>query len=260
VGPQVALGCLNFVSGLGAILTSELNEYMGSPKSMAWCLGLYLLGMANVALSDGIKSLLFGRIVTGLGVGIGIAVCPQYIAEISPTGKSEPPPETLAQPPSAGKRTHWRPPSRRAKQAFYELEEQPPHCGVAPSRPTLVLSHTDNSPLVAKDEQPRSALTLPPRALESVSSVSAPLTNAVSSSHLHLCWVAFAARRAPWGAGGVLRGVAERGLAPGLRLLARVLRDAAGIRVAHHDRRGAASGAAVLRGHLLPAAEPALVV
>jgi MFS family permease len=100
VGPQVALGCLNFVSGLGAILTSELNEYMGSPKSMAWCLGLYLLGMANVALSDGIKSLLFGRIVTGLGVGIGIAVCPQYIAEISPTGKSEPPPETLAQPRS----------------------------------------------------------------------------------------------------------------------------------------------------------------
>ena len=83
---EVALGCLNFVSGLGAILTSELNEYMGSPKSMAWCLGLYVLGMANVALADGIKSLLFGRVVTGLGVGIGIAVCPQYIAEISPTG------------------------------------------------------------------------------------------------------------------------------------------------------------------------------
>jgi len=82
---EVALGCLNFVSGLGAILTSELNEYMGSPKSMAWCLGLYVLGMANVALADGIKSLLFGRVVTGLGVGIGIAVCPQYIAEISPT-------------------------------------------------------------------------------------------------------------------------------------------------------------------------------
>jgi MFS family permease len=87
---EVALGCLNFVSGVGAILTSELIEFMGSPKSMAWCLGLYILGMANVAVADGIKSLLFGRIVTGLGVGIGIAVCPQYIAEISPTGACAP--------------------------------------------------------------------------------------------------------------------------------------------------------------------------
>jgi MFS family permease len=42
--------------------------------------------MTTIALAFSFEALLVGRLIVGVGVGMGFSVCPQYIAEISPTG------------------------------------------------------------------------------------------------------------------------------------------------------------------------------
>ena len=41
-------------------------------------------GMLVIAASYSFAQVFVGRVVCGLGVGLGFAICPQYIAEISP--------------------------------------------------------------------------------------------------------------------------------------------------------------------------------
>eukprot|EP00959_Pyramimonas_sp_CCMP1952_P051355 1073211-Pyramimonas_sp.AAC.1 len=82
---EIAIGCLNFVSGIGALCTCYLNERIGSAMTILWSLLLYIVGMSTIALAQSFDAVLIGRIIVGFGVGMGFSVCPQYIAEISPT-------------------------------------------------------------------------------------------------------------------------------------------------------------------------------
>ena len=45
---------------------------------------LYAVGMLVIAASHSFAMVFLGRLIVGLGVGLGFAICPQYIAEISP--------------------------------------------------------------------------------------------------------------------------------------------------------------------------------
>mmetsp|Transcript_22750 Transcript_22750/g.31713 ORF Transcript_22750/g.31713 Transcript_22750/m.31713 type:complete len:542 (+) Transcript_22750:174-1799(+) len=82
---EISVGCLNFVSGFGSLLSSPITELLGCPRAMGVSLSLYSLGMLIVTLAFSFESLFAGRLITGLGVGIGFAVCPQYVAELSPS-------------------------------------------------------------------------------------------------------------------------------------------------------------------------------
>ena len=81
---EVAVGCLNFISAIGAIGGGVVYNRHGAVKCVKFAMVLYAIGMFVIALSGSFASVFFGRLVCGLGVGLGFAICPQYIAEISP--------------------------------------------------------------------------------------------------------------------------------------------------------------------------------
>lgn len=76
----VALGA----SGIGGILFGYLSDRYGRKRVMTWTIGLYSLGTALCALSTGPISLLFFRLLTGLGVGGEWAVGHALLQEASP--------------------------------------------------------------------------------------------------------------------------------------------------------------------------------
>jgi sugar porter (SP) family MFS transporter len=81
---EVAVGCLNFISAVGALGAGVVYHKQGAVKCVKFAVVLYAVGMFIIALSGSFSSVFFGRLVCGLGVGLGFAICPQYIAEISP--------------------------------------------------------------------------------------------------------------------------------------------------------------------------------
>ena len=81
---EIAVGCLNFVSAAGAIGGGDLYNRLGAVKCVRIAVILYALGMLIIAASYSFAQVFVGRVVCGLGVGLGFAICPQYIAEISP--------------------------------------------------------------------------------------------------------------------------------------------------------------------------------
>jgi MFS family permease len=81
---EVAVGSLNFVSAVGAIVGGMLYNNLGAVKCTRVAVALYAAGMLLIASSFSFAQVFAGRVVCGLGVGLGFAICPQYIAEISP--------------------------------------------------------------------------------------------------------------------------------------------------------------------------------
>lgn len=81
---EVAVGCLNFISAVGAIGGGVVYNKHGAVRCVKFAVVLYAIGMFVIAVSGSFTSVFFGRLVCGLGVGLGFAICPQYIAEISP--------------------------------------------------------------------------------------------------------------------------------------------------------------------------------
>lgn len=76
----IALGA----SGIGGILFGYLSDRFGRKRAMTWTIGLYSIGTALCALSVGHWSLLFFRLLTGLGVGGEWAVGHALVQEASP--------------------------------------------------------------------------------------------------------------------------------------------------------------------------------
>jgi MFS family permease len=81
---RYAAGCLNFVSAAGAIGGGVLYNRHGAVKCVRIAVVLYAVGMLLIAAAYSFAQVFAGRVVCGLGVGLGFAICPQYIAEISP--------------------------------------------------------------------------------------------------------------------------------------------------------------------------------
>ena len=81
---EIAVGCLNFVSAAGAISGGTMYNKLGAVKCVKIAVVLYAVGMLVIAASHSFAMVFLGRLIVGLGVGLGFAICPQYIAEISP--------------------------------------------------------------------------------------------------------------------------------------------------------------------------------
>ena len=82
----VLLGVALGGSGVGGILFGWLSDVYGRKAIMTWTILLYSLGTAATAFAVGPTSLLFCRLVTGLGVGGEWAVGHALLAEWSPSG------------------------------------------------------------------------------------------------------------------------------------------------------------------------------
>ena len=81
---EIAVGCLNFVSAAGSISGGTMYNKLGAVKCVKIAVVLYAIGMLVIAASYSFGMVFVGRLIVGLGVGLGFAICPQYIAEISP--------------------------------------------------------------------------------------------------------------------------------------------------------------------------------
>ena len=84
---EVAMGSLNFVAAFGAILGGRVADQKGRKPTISLCCWLFLVGTACMALAPGFWSLLLGRIVTGIGVGVSFVVAPVFISEVAPSDR-----------------------------------------------------------------------------------------------------------------------------------------------------------------------------
>lgn len=78
------LGIVLGGSGLGGILFGYLSDRYGRRNVMTWTILLYSIGTALTALSTGFWTVLFFRLITGLGVGGEWAVGHALLAESTP--------------------------------------------------------------------------------------------------------------------------------------------------------------------------------
>jgi MFS family permease len=84
--PQVGLvmGSLQFVSIFGLFIAGYVSDTYGRTRALLLAATLFFLGGVVLMCSAGFYSLLAGRFIKGLALGIGVSVDPLYISEISP--------------------------------------------------------------------------------------------------------------------------------------------------------------------------------
>ena len=81
---EIFVGCINFWAMFGAMFAQYFSDGCGRRFTfMAAAIG-FIVGIFIMTLSNSYEILLFGRAFVGLGLGVGLAVDPMYIAEISP--------------------------------------------------------------------------------------------------------------------------------------------------------------------------------
>ena len=84
VQKELAMGSLNFVAALGALLGGKVaNE--GRKYAVKLCCWIFVVGTLLMAAAPNYEFLLLGRVVTGMGVGVSFVVAPIYLAEVAPT-------------------------------------------------------------------------------------------------------------------------------------------------------------------------------
>ena len=82
---EVAMGSLNFVAAAGALLGGRVANEKGRKPTVRVCTWLFIVGTILMAIAPGYWTLLLGRIVTGMGVGVSFVVAPIYLSEVAPT-------------------------------------------------------------------------------------------------------------------------------------------------------------------------------
>lgn len=81
---EIFVGSLNFFAIFGAFLSNVFSDRYGRRQTFIMAAIGFIFGIIVESLAPSFGVLIFGRIFVGLGVGIGIAVDPVYISEISP--------------------------------------------------------------------------------------------------------------------------------------------------------------------------------
>jgi MFS family permease len=81
---ELFLGSLNFWTIFGALCSPYLTDRYGRTTTFGMAAIGFLVGIWVMILSPSFEYLMVGRMIVGLAVGVGEAVDPMYIAEISP--------------------------------------------------------------------------------------------------------------------------------------------------------------------------------
>lgn len=71
VEKELAMGSLNFVAALGALLGGTIADKSGRKATLKACGWIFIVGAALMTCAQNFTMLLLGRIFTGLGVGVG---------------------------------------------------------------------------------------------------------------------------------------------------------------------------------------------
>ena len=81
---ELFLGSINFWSILGALLSPLVTDRYGRRATFVAAAIGFLLGVAIMSTAISFEILMVGRFFVGVGVGVGEAVDPMYIAEMAP--------------------------------------------------------------------------------------------------------------------------------------------------------------------------------
>jgi sugar porter (SP) family MFS transporter len=84
VQQEVLVGCLGFISLLGSLAAGRTSDAIGRRWTIGLAAAVFQGGAVIMALAPSFGLLMAGRLLAGIGIGIGIMVAPVYISEISP--------------------------------------------------------------------------------------------------------------------------------------------------------------------------------
>ncbi len=72
---------------LGASVAGALSDRMGRKPTIILCDVIFILGVLTLVMADDLMTLLLGRFITGVGVGLASVTVPLYLAELAPAKK-----------------------------------------------------------------------------------------------------------------------------------------------------------------------------
>ncbi|KAL3714903.1 hypothetical protein ACJRO7_006754 [Eucalyptus globulus] len=85
VQTEVLVGCLSVVSLFGSLVGGRTSDIIGRKWTMASGSIVFQVGVTVMTFADSFQALMIGRLLTGVGIGIGAVITSVYIAEISPS-------------------------------------------------------------------------------------------------------------------------------------------------------------------------------
>ncbi|CAN1844339.1 Probable polyol transporter 4 [Linum perenne] len=85
VQEEVLVGALSIVSLFGSLAGGRTSDLIGRKWTMALAALVFQSGAIVMTLAPSFQTLMIGRLLAGIGIGLGVMIAPVYIAEISPT-------------------------------------------------------------------------------------------------------------------------------------------------------------------------------
>ncbi|GLU06466.1 hypothetical protein SLE2022_234990 [Rubroshorea leprosula] len=85
VQEEVLVGILSIVSILGSLIGGKTADLVGRKWTMALAALVFQIGVAIMAVAPSFQILMTGRLLCGVGIGLGGMIAPVYIAEIPPS-------------------------------------------------------------------------------------------------------------------------------------------------------------------------------
>jgi sugar porter (SP) family MFS transporter len=81
---EIFVASLNFWAMFGAVGAQYCTDHYGRRRTFIVAAVGFLIGIVIMVFSNSYQVLLLGRLFVGLGVGVGLAIDPLYIAEVTP--------------------------------------------------------------------------------------------------------------------------------------------------------------------------------
>ena len=81
---ELFVGIVDFSGTLGAAFSFLISDNLGRRRAFTCCASIFILGICVQINAPGFMTLLFGRVIVGLSVGLALSLDPMYIAEIAP--------------------------------------------------------------------------------------------------------------------------------------------------------------------------------
>ena len=78
------VGSLNFFALVGASVSPKVSDALGRRFSFVLTSIMFIFGVSIQSVAGTFKVLMFGRCILGMAVGLGLAIDPLYIAEVTP--------------------------------------------------------------------------------------------------------------------------------------------------------------------------------
>lgn len=80
----IFFGSLSFMAALGGLTSHRISDHFGRRLTFVAAQVVVIVGIAAVCSSRSFAGLMAGRVLVGVGVGIGFSIDPLYIAEVAP--------------------------------------------------------------------------------------------------------------------------------------------------------------------------------